>query len=175
MIPWAGSAARPFPPVPVRRSRIRNGLLAAGADLSYERLLEGYRRGIFPWFSEGDPILWWSPDPRMVLFPEELKISRSLGKTFAIVPMSCASIRSSTKVMAGCAAAARWRARHLDRRSDDRGLPESAPARIRALGRNLDRRGSRRRTLRGRDRPGVFRRVVFSRARDASRSRSPAW
>jgi leucyl/phenylalanyl-tRNA---protein transferase len=60
-----------------------NGLLCAGADLSPRRLVDAYRQGIFPWFSEGDPILWWSPDPRMVLFPEELKVSRSLRKTLA--------------------------------------------------------------------------------------------
>jgi leucyl/phenylalanyl-tRNA--protein transferase len=79
MIPWLDKDA-PFPPLR-RALREPNGLLAAGGDLSPERLLEGYRRGIFPWFSEGDPILWWSPDPRMVLFPAELKISRSLSKT----------------------------------------------------------------------------------------------
>ncbi|HZT61915.1 MAG TPA: leucyl/phenylalanyl-tRNA--protein transferase [Burkholderiales bacterium] len=78
MIPWIEKDA-PFPPV---RSALKdpNGLLAAGGDLSPERLLEGYRQGIFPWYSEGDPILWWSPDPRMVLFPSELRVSRSLGK-----------------------------------------------------------------------------------------------
>ncbi len=58
-----------------------NGLLAAGADLSGPRLLEAYRHGIFPWFSDGDPVLWWSPDPRMVLFLDEFKASRSLVKT----------------------------------------------------------------------------------------------
>src|SRR6267378_2621737 len=79
MIPWLEKDA-PFPPVQ-RALKDPNGLLAAGGDLSPKRLLEGYRRGIFPWYSEGDPILWWSPDPRMVLFPAELKISRSLGKT----------------------------------------------------------------------------------------------
>ncbi len=57
-----------------------NGLLAIGGDLSAERLLSAYRHGIFPWFSEGQPILWWSPDPRMVLYPQELKISRSMQK-----------------------------------------------------------------------------------------------
>lgn len=70
----------PFPPVE-QALRQPNGLLAAGADLSPTRLLEAYRRGIFPWFSADDPILWWSPDPRMVLFPGEFKISRSLRKT----------------------------------------------------------------------------------------------
>ena len=58
-----------------------NGLLCVGGDLSVERLLEAYRRGIFPWFSAGQPILWWSPDPRTVLYPAEFKVSRSLAKT----------------------------------------------------------------------------------------------
>ena len=57
-----------------------NGLLAIGGDLSTERLLNAYKHGIFPWFSEGEPVLWWSPNPRMVLFPSELKINRSLKK-----------------------------------------------------------------------------------------------
>ncbi len=58
-----------------------NGLLAVGGCLSPMRLLNAYRRGIFPWYSEGEPILWWSPDPRLILFPERLKLSRSLRKT----------------------------------------------------------------------------------------------
>ncbi len=58
-----------------------DGLIAIGGDLSLTRLLAAYRQGIFPWFSEGDPIMWWSPNPRMVLFPSELKISNSLAKT----------------------------------------------------------------------------------------------
>ncbi|MCB4812004.1 leucyl/phenylalanyl-tRNA--protein transferase [Methylovorus menthalis] len=57
-----------------------NGLLAIGGDLSAERLLSAYQQGIFPWFSEGEPVLWWSPNPRMVLFPDELNVSRSLEK-----------------------------------------------------------------------------------------------
>jgi len=79
MIAWLEKES-PFPPL---EAALRNpdGLLAAGGDLSPERLLAAYRRGIFPWYSEGDPILWWSPDPRMVLIPEEFKISRSLAKT----------------------------------------------------------------------------------------------
>ncbi len=81
MIPWLRGDA-PFPPVE-RALRSPNGLLCAGADLSPARLVEAYRHGIFPWYSEGDPILWWSPDPRMVLFPAELKVSRSLRKTLA--------------------------------------------------------------------------------------------
>jgi leucyl/phenylalanyl-tRNA--protein transferase len=58
-----------------------DGLLAVGGDLSVERLLAGYQRGIFPWYSPGQPILWWSPDPRSILLPGSLKISRSLRKT----------------------------------------------------------------------------------------------
>lgn len=59
------------------------GLVAAGADLTTERLIEAYRQGIFPWFSEGDPVLWWSPDPRMVLMTDELHVSKSLKKQLA--------------------------------------------------------------------------------------------
>ncbi|MEO8145775.1 MAG: leucyl/phenylalanyl-tRNA--protein transferase [Betaproteobacteria bacterium] len=69
----------PFPP-PESALTEPNGLLCAGAELSMARLLAAYRHGIFPWYSGDDPILWWSPDPRMVLFGEELKISRSLAK-----------------------------------------------------------------------------------------------
>ena len=69
----------PFPP-PESALRDPNGLLCAGADLSVERLLAAYRSGIFPWYSGDEPILWWSPDPRMVLFCDELKVSRSLAK-----------------------------------------------------------------------------------------------
>lgn len=64
-----------FPPVQLANE---DGLLAIGGDLSTERLMLAYRSGIFPWFSEGDPIIWYSPDPRMVLFPEDLKISKSM-------------------------------------------------------------------------------------------------
>ena len=78
MIPWLRGAT-PFPPIS-KALESPNGLLCAGGDLAPERLIEAYRHGIFPWFSEGDPILWWSPDPRMVLFPDELKVSRSLRK-----------------------------------------------------------------------------------------------
>ncbi len=55
-----------------------NGILAVGGDLSPLRLVEAYRNGIFPWYSDGDPIIWWSPDPRYVLFPDELRVSRSM-------------------------------------------------------------------------------------------------
>lgn len=70
----------PFPEL-TKALTTPNGLIAIDGDLSTNRLLEAYKRGIFPWFSEGEPIMWWSPDPRMVLFPSELKISNSLRKT----------------------------------------------------------------------------------------------
>ncbi|GHT91240.1 leucyl/phenylalanyl-tRNA--protein transferase [Betaproteobacteria bacterium] len=79
MIPWLQGNA-PFPPLS-RALREPNGLLAAGDDLSLPRLLQAYRQGIFPWFSAGEPVLWWSPDPRMVLFPDEFRLHRSLRKT----------------------------------------------------------------------------------------------
>jgi leucyl/phenylalanyl-tRNA--protein transferase len=69
----------PFPPLTAALAE-PNGLLAAGGDLSPERLIAAYRRGIFPWFSAGQPILWWSPDPRMVLYAAEFRVSRSLGR-----------------------------------------------------------------------------------------------
>jgi len=69
----------PFPPLSAALAD-PNGLLAAGGDLSPERLIAAYRRGIFPWYSAGQPILWWSPDPRMVLYVDEFRTSRSLAK-----------------------------------------------------------------------------------------------
>jgi leucyl/phenylalanyl-tRNA--protein transferase len=79
MVPWLGAESA-FPPLATALTE-PNGLLAAGGDLSPQRLLAAYRQGIFPWYSTGEPILWWSPDPRMVLIPGELKISPSLAKT----------------------------------------------------------------------------------------------
>jgi len=67
-----------FPPAWLARS---DGLLCIGGDLSAQRILLAYEKGIFPWFSENEPILWWSPDPRLVLFPGNIKVSRSLKKT----------------------------------------------------------------------------------------------
>ncbi|MBR7799207.1 leucyl/phenylalanyl-tRNA--protein transferase [Undibacterium fentianense] len=82
MIPWLENHS-PFPPVEQALSAEQGaaGLLAAGADLSPYRLLNAYQHGIFPWFSEGQPILWWSTDPRMILKTNALKISNSLKKT----------------------------------------------------------------------------------------------
>ncbi len=70
----------PFPPLSQALSE-PNGLIAIGGDLSATRLLSAYKQGIFPWFNTGEPIMWWSPNPRMVLFPNELRISSSLKKT----------------------------------------------------------------------------------------------
>ena len=67
-----------FPPPALARE---DGLLAVGGDLSVERLLLAYRQGIFPWYSPGDPILWWSPNPRLVLIPEEFHLAKRLGRT----------------------------------------------------------------------------------------------
>ena len=78
MLTWI-EADDPFPPVE-RALKNPNGLLAAGGELSTERLLQAYRRGVFPWYSGAEPVLWWSPDPRMVLYCDELKVSRSLAK-----------------------------------------------------------------------------------------------
>lgn len=79
---WLGEQDAPesFPPVE-QALKEPDGLLAAGGDLSPGRLLAAYHRGIFPWYSRGQPILWWSPDPRAVLIPTEFKVSRSLAKT----------------------------------------------------------------------------------------------
>ena len=78
MIPWLD----PHDEFPRLEEALRdpNGLLCAGADLSPPRILDAYRSGIFPWFSPGEPILWWSPDPRMVLVPDEMRVSRSLRR-----------------------------------------------------------------------------------------------
>jgi len=80
-----------------------NGLLAIGGDLSVERLLAAYRRGIFPWFSDGQPILWWTPDPRAVLFPAEIRISRSLRKTLRKNIYQVSVDQAFDDVVTGCA------------------------------------------------------------------------
>lgn len=102
MIPWL-RASDPFPPVEQALAE-PNGLLAAGADLSPARLLEAYQRGIFPWFNAGEPILWWSPDPRMVLFPDEFEPSRSLRKRLRRGDYEIRVDTAFTAVMQACAA-----------------------------------------------------------------------
>ena|SRR5215212_3170530 len=101
MIPYLDSED-PFPPVD-HAMREPNGLLAAGGDLSPARLLDAYRQGIFPWFGDEDPLLWWSPDPRMVLFVDELRVSRSLRKTIRAGRFSVTADRAFSAVVSGCA------------------------------------------------------------------------
>ncbi|SDA16817.1 leucyl/phenylalanyl-tRNA--protein transferase [Nitrosospira sp. Nsp11] len=101
MIPWL-TPETPFPPLGTALTH-PNGLLAAGGDLSPQRLIAAYRCGIFPWFNEGDPILWWSPDPRMVLFPPELKISRSLRKTLKKANYTIRADSAFNEVVRACA------------------------------------------------------------------------
>jgi leucyl/phenylalanyl-tRNA--protein transferase len=81
-----------------------NGLLAVGGDLSPARLLHAYQRGIFPWFSDGQPILWWAPDPRAALFPRAIKISRSLRKTLRREVFQVSFDRAFPQVIQACAA-----------------------------------------------------------------------
>ena len=101
MIPWLG-VHDPFPPV--QEALVEpNGLLAAGGDLSPERLLDAYAHGIFPWFNDEDPVLWWSPDPRMVLFPDELHLSRTLRRTIRSQEFRVTLDRAFPDVMEGCA------------------------------------------------------------------------
>ena len=105
-IPWLNPMDTHFP-LTSHALEEPNGLLAAGGDLSPERILAAYQQGIFPWFNPGEPILWWSPNPRTVIFPEELHLSTSLRKTlrkgiyrvtfdqcFSAVMHACAAPRS---------------------------------------------------------------------------------
>jgi len=102
VIPWL-RANTPFPPVEQALDE-PNGLLAAGADLSPRRLLDAYRHGIFPWYSEGQPILWWSTHPRMVLFTDEMHISESLRKVLRKRPFEVRINTAFRAVMEQCAA-----------------------------------------------------------------------
>lgn len=92
-----------FPPLE-QALRDPPGLLAAGGDLSTTRLLAAYQRGVFPWYSSQQPILWWSPDPRMVLFPDEFKVSRSLGKTLRSGRFSMRVDQAFDRTIRECAA-----------------------------------------------------------------------
>ena len=105
MIPFL-SSDDPFPPVEAAL-RAPNGLLAAGGDLSPERLLSAYREGVFPWFGEDDPILWWSPDPRMVLYVSEVHVSRSLSKVIKANRFRVTLDTAFRDVVRGCAEARR--------------------------------------------------------------------
>ncbi len=95
--------AQPFPN-PHQALEHPNGLLAVGGNLSPRRLLNAYRLGIFPWYSEGQPILWWSPQPRTLLFPEHIKIHRSLKKVIKKQMFKVTLDRAFREVIEGCAA-----------------------------------------------------------------------
>jgi leucyl/phenylalanyl-tRNA--protein transferase len=101
MIPWL-ELGDPFPPVE-EALRDPNGLLAAGGDLSTPRLLQAYERGIFPWFGDGDPVLWWSPDPRMVLPTDGMRVTRSLRKTIRAGRFRVTADTAFPSVIAACA------------------------------------------------------------------------
>ncbi|MDR3238368.1 MAG: leucyl/phenylalanyl-tRNA--protein transferase [Spirochaetia bacterium] len=88
-----------FPPVELAEP---NGILAVGGDLSVERLIAAYRQGIFPWFSEGSPILWWSPDPRFILYPGEVKISKSMRQLLRRSVFSITYDQAFGDVIRGC-------------------------------------------------------------------------
>jgi len=113
MIPWLDERDLDFPPTSMALGPESDapGLLAAGGDLSPERLKLAYSRGIFPWYGEGQPILWWSTDPRMVMQVDEFKLSRSLRKTlqhFALDPACEIRVDSATPaVLAACASSPR--------------------------------------------------------------------
>jgi leucyl/phenylalanyl-tRNA--protein transferase len=92
-----------FPPVETAL-REPNGLLAMGGDLSVECLLDAYRHGIFPWFNPGEPIFWWSPDPRMVLVPDEVRVTRSLAKRIRNAGFEVRVDTAFADVMRACAA-----------------------------------------------------------------------
>jgi len=105
VIPWLRTHS-PFPPIDTALSD-PNGLLAAGADLSPDRLIEAYRRGIFPWYAQGDPVLWWSPDPRMVLFVDEFRLRRSLAKVLRARRFQIRVDSRFREVMLACATVSR--------------------------------------------------------------------
>ncbi|MDY7559615.1 leucyl/phenylalanyl-tRNA--protein transferase [Pseudomonas sp. 10B1] len=103
MLTWLQRNTLTFPPLE-KAMREPNGLLAAGGDLSPDRLIQAYRHGCFPWFQAGQPILWWSPDPRTVLFPQEIHLSRSLGKVMRQGNFQVTFDQNFTAVIQACAA-----------------------------------------------------------------------
>lgn len=102
---WIASDDPPgtFPPVHMAFDE-PNGLLAAGGDLSPERVLSAYQRGIFPWYEDGQPILWWSPDPRCVFMPQEFRLSRRMHRLARRDATEVTFNRAFTAVIAACAA-----------------------------------------------------------------------
>ncbi|MBS7660510.1 leucyl/phenylalanyl-tRNA--protein transferase [Pseudomonas lalucatii] len=107
MLTWLQRDSLHFPPLE-RALRDPNGLLAAGGDLSAERLIQAYRHGCFPWFQDGQPILWWSPDPRTVLIPQELHLSRSLAKLLRQGRYRVTFDQAFSEVIRACAAPRRY-------------------------------------------------------------------
>jgi leucyl/phenylalanyl-tRNA--protein transferase len=103
-LPWLDPRddGQPFPP-PDRALTEPDGLLAAGGNLSPRRLLRAYQQGIFPWYSAGQPILWWSPDPRLVLLPESVNLSRSLRQTLKKGRFTATADTAFAAVVAACA------------------------------------------------------------------------
>ena len=95
--------AQPFPDVEQALTE-PNGLIAVGGCLSPRRLLNAYRHGVFPWFNPGEPILWWAPNPRLVIFPSQLKVSRSLNKTMRKQPFEICFDRAFEQVIEACSA-----------------------------------------------------------------------
>jgi len=100
-LPWLDENRLDFPD-PESTLKEPNGLLAIGGDLSPDRLILAYGQGIFPWYSEGEPILWWSPDPRLVIFPGQLHISRSLRKTLSQQKFTFTYNRAFADVVRAC-------------------------------------------------------------------------
>lgn len=103
MLNWLSRRNFDFPPLD-QALQEPNGLLAAGGDLDPRRLLAAYRHGCFPWYQDDQPILWWSPDPRTVLFPDELHVSRSLAKTLRQQKFKVTVDQAFDQVIAACAA-----------------------------------------------------------------------
>ena len=103
MLPWLSS---PHPSFPSTKQALEspNGLLAAGGELTPAWLVDAYRKGIFPWYSDEDPILWWSPDPRMILLPAQFKRRRSLAKRLRHGGFSVTLDQQFTQVVEACAA-----------------------------------------------------------------------
>lgn len=102
MLEWLAKNNFDFPPLE-RALRQPDGLLAMGGDLSAGRLIAAYRHGCFPWYSQGQPLMWWSPDPRTVLFPQELHIPRSLSKTLRSGTFRVTYDQQFAKVIRACA------------------------------------------------------------------------
>ena len=103
MLTWLQRDSLEFPPLNKALSE-PNGLLAAGGDLRPERLIQAYRHGCFPWYQDGQPILWWSPDPRTVVLPENLHVSRSLAKLMRQGRYRVTFDQAFTDVIRACAA-----------------------------------------------------------------------